>query len=433
MMNVMYLHTHDSGRFIQPYGYALPTPNLMQLAEEGTLFRQAYSCAPTCSPSRAALLTGMCPHSAGMLGLVNRGFRMPDCSGHIVQFLNGHDFETVLFGVQHEARTGKDIGYHAAFDSDEKNRRSRDLSNAREAADYIRKKHDRPFFMSFGMFNTHRPYPEVAYDLNADYVMPPFPLPDNDQVRKDFAAYMTSVRIVDEGVGIVLDALRESGHEKDTLVIFTTDHGIAFPYMKCNLFDTGIGVSLILKYPDNPSCGEAVDALVSHLDMFPTICDLLGLRNPEWLEGRSLLPLLRKDVDHVRKEIFAEVTYHAAYEPMRCIRTDRYKLIRFFDDTAQYVPANMDDSPSKTFLVQAGLLQRQRPAEMLFDLYLDPVERVNLVRDHAMAEVYSELSTRMEHWMSTTHDPILNGRVPKPADAMVNKRSCLSPETKEFE
>ncbi len=432
-MNIIYLHTHDSGRFIQPYGYAMPTPRLMQLAEEGTLFRQAYSAAPTCSPSRAALLTGMCPHSAGMLGLVNRGFQMTDYSQHLVQYLNRHDFHTVLFGVQHEARRSEDIGYQLAFDSREENSVTRDLSNAKTAAAYIKEKKERPFFMSFGMFNTHRVYPEVTPDLNPNYVMPPFPLPDNHEVRKDVAAYMTSVRVVDECVGIIMDALRESGKEDDTLIIFTTDHGIAFPHMKGNLYDTGIGVSWIMKYPQNKRRGEAVDALVSQLDFFPTICDFLGLTKPSWLEGKSLLPLLRKEVDRVREEIFAEVTYHAAYEPMRCIRTDRYKLIRFFDDHDQYVPANIDDSVTKKFLVQNDFLLQRRPKEILLDLYLDPAERVNLLYETASFEIYRELSNRLEHWMFMTCDPILDGRVPKPLGAVINKLTCVSPETNDYE
>jgi len=91
-MNIIYIHTHDSGRFIQPYGHAIPTPNLQRLAEEGVLFRQCYSCAPTCSPSRAALLTGMNPHSSGMLGLVHRGFSLSDPKQHLAYLLQKNGY-----------------------------------------------------------------------------------------------------------------------------------------------------------------------------------------------------------------------------------------------------------------------------------------------------------------------------------------------------
>ena len=110
-MNILYLHTHDTGRYIQPYGYAVSTPNLMNLAREGTLFRQAYCAGPTCSPSRAGLLTGMSPHSCGMLGLAHRGFRLYDYHQHLARFLGDHGYETVLCGVQHEAPDPGMIGY----------------------------------------------------------------------------------------------------------------------------------------------------------------------------------------------------------------------------------------------------------------------------------------------------------------------------------
>ncbi len=97
-MNILYLHTHDTGRYIQPYGYAVPTPNLMKLASEGTLVRQAFCAGPTCSPSRAAMLTGMNPHSCGMTGLAHRGFKLNDYSKHLAAFLGRQGYETVLCG-----------------------------------------------------------------------------------------------------------------------------------------------------------------------------------------------------------------------------------------------------------------------------------------------------------------------------------------------
>jgi arylsulfatase A-like enzyme len=264
--------------------------------------------------------------------------------------------------------------------------------------------------------------------------MPPLPLYDSPQNREDMAAYMTSARIVDRCVGMVREAVRESGHDEDTLLIFTTDHGIAFPHMKCNMYDTGIGVSLIVRFPGNKLRGKAVDALVSQLDLFPTIAEFAGIKRPEWLQGHSLLPLLRGETDRVRGEIFSEVNYHAAYEPMRCVRTDRYKLVRFYDDHAERVPANIDDSPSKSFVIEHGFLHTARDREQLFDLYLDPTERLNVSRDPAYQSVYDDLSARLASWMRETDDPLLpGGRVAKPAGAVVNKRDALSARERDYE
>jgi arylsulfatase A-like enzyme len=410
----------------------------MKLAQDGVLFRQAYCAAPTCSPSRAALLTGQAPHSCGMTGLVNRGFRLNDDDLHLVRYLNANGYETVLCGIQHEASDGGQIGYQYIVEDDpypDRDHVAMDLMRARKTAAYIRNRsaEDRPFFLSFGMFNTHRPFPPAAADINPDYVSSPHPIFDTTANREDMAGYLTSLRAVDECVGMVMDALRAARRDEDTLVIFTTDHGLAFPEMKCSLYDTGIGVSLILRTPEKLRQGEAVDALVSQLDLFPTLCDYLQLDRPHWLQGQSLMPLLRKETDEVRDEIFAEVNFHAAYEPMRCIRTDRYKWIRRYDHHRSSVPANIDDCPGKDFLIVHGYLETQRDAYMLFDLYLDPLERVNVADDPRYRDIREDLDARMRRWMERTNDPLLRGKVEKPKGAQINKLTCISAQTQDFE
>ncbi|MFP4017450.1 MAG: sulfatase-like hydrolase/transferase, partial [Halanaerobiales bacterium] len=234
--NILYIHTHDTGRYIQPYGYNLPTPNLMKLAKEGTIFRQAYSVAPTCSPSRVGLLTGMSPHTAGMLGLAHRGFAELDYKNHLVQYLNSNGFKTVLCGMQHEAPRAEMIGYQEILDADDDI--INDEVNAKRVAEYIHRASGQDnFFISFGMEYTHRPYPEPGEEINPDYLMPPFPLHDNKKTREDMAGYHTSVKNADSCIGTVLAALAESELADNTLIIYTTDHGIAFPRMKCNLYD----------------------------------------------------------------------------------------------------------------------------------------------------------------------------------------------------
>lgn len=435
-MNILYIHTHDTGRYIKPYGHNIPTPNLMELAKEGTLFRNAYCAGPTCSPSRAALVTGMVPHSAGMIGLAHRGFELNDYDKHLVNYLKKYNYQTVLCGMQHVAPDEKMIGYDQIITQDvEGGQVEKDLANAEKVAQYIKdagKKQDKNFFLSFGMFNTHREFPES--DIDPAYVIPPHPLADTKENRKDMAAFMASARVMDDCVGKVIKALKESELEDETFVIFTTDHGIAFPKMKCNLYDTGIGISLIIKYPGNKKTGEAVDALVSHIDLYPTICDLLKLEKPDWLQGNTILPLLEGKTDKIRDEIFSEVTYHAAYEPMRCIRTERYKLIRFYDYHSKVVMANIDDGPSKRFLMEYGLEDQLREREMLFDLYHDPVERVNLADDSGYYEVYQNLVKRLNEWMKDTNDPLYgSGRVEKPEGAIVNKLECRQPGEENFE
>jgi Arylsulfatase A and related enzymes len=417
-MNIVYMHTHDTGRYIQPYGYAVPTPNLMQLAREGALFRQAYCAGPTCSPSRAALLTGMVPHSAGMFGLAHLGAQLDDYGKHLVQFLSTNGYETALCGIQHEAPEAAMIGYDrilgnpdfdmSVFDFDAV---SWDLQNARAAAEYIKEKRTKPFFLSFGMFSTHLNFPQADPEFEPAYLAPPYPLYDNEINRKQWAGYLTSAKTADRCAGIVLEALRDAGLDNETLVIYTTDHGLPFPRMKCSLFDAGIGVSLIIRTPQGHRKGEAVDALVSHIDLFPTICELAGLSKPGWLQGRSLLPILENETESVRQSVFAEINYHVEYEPMRCVRSERYKYIRNYGETA-YLAPNLDTSESKSFLLAHGFLDTEKPCEMLFDLYTDPVERVNLADDERYREVKSKMAAELDEWMDSTNDPLLSGNVP---------------------
>ena len=439
MTNVLYIHTHDSGRYLQPYGYAIPTPNLMRLAGESVLFRQCHCAGPTCSPSRAGLLTGTWPHVNGLIGLAHRGFTMRDYDMHLVRHLNAHGFETALCGIQHEAAQPEMIGYRHIFNRIKggvaiPDKADYDMQNARSACEYLldRAKKNatdspQPFFLSVGLVNTHRPFPDDTGDIRQEYLQPPLPMYDCRENRQDMAGYIASAGIADRCVGMVLDALRQAGLEDNTIVLFTTDHGIAFPRMKCHLYDTGTGVAMMMKVPGNPAAGSATDALVSHIDVFPTLCDLLGLPTPPTVQGRSLMPILQDQMAEVNEAVFSEVNYHGAYEPMRCVRTSRYKLIRRYDWHNGPIGCNVDDGVAKSFYLNAGYYGRPLAREMLFDLHLDPMERENLVGDPTYQEVYNDLSARLARWMEDTNDPLLRvgHRIPAPPGASVNTRTCV--------
>lgn len=415
-MNILYLHAHDVGRYVQPYGHAIPTPHLQQLAEGGVLFRQAFCAAPTCSPSRAALLTGSYPHNNGMLGLAHRGWRLDDYGRHLAHTLRGAGYVTALAGVQHLAREPyaavEELGYDRILTQDG----GFDGATAAAVA-FLDHPPGRPFFLDVGYHAPHRwrdGFRSLFAPADERYCLPPAPLPDTPETRRDMAQYTASVRSTDASMGRVLAALERAGLAEDTLVIATTDHGIAFPAMKCRLTDHGIGVLLILRGPaGSPFAGGAVvDGLVSHLDLFPTVCALLGIEPPGWLQGAALLPLVRGEAPEVRDAIFAEVNYHAAYEPMRAVRTRRWKYIRRYDDRERVVLPNCDNSPSKALWVDHGWQQRPRPQELLFDLMFDPHEAHNLAPDPRNGEVLADLRRRLDAWMRQTGDPLLRGPIP---------------------
>jgi N-sulfoglucosamine sulfohydrolase len=418
--NILYLHSHDTGRYIQPYGHAVATPRLQRLAEQGVLFRSAFCAAPTCSPSRAALLTGQAPHSCGMLGLAHRGFALNDYRQHLIHTLRAAGYYAALFGMQHIARDPAVIGYEQAWVES-----SHVPHVAPAAAAFLTQGLPQPFFLSVGFFETHREFPEP--DEIPHYCMPPQPLPDTPETRRDMAAFKASARILDRGVGEVLDALDAAGLAENTLVIATNDHGIAFPGMKCTLTDHGIGIALIMRGPGGFSGGKVCDALVSQIDLFPTICDLLAIEWPGWLQGRSLMPLIRGEASQINEAIFAEVTYHAAYEPQRAVRTRRWKYIRRFDDRSGPVLPNVDDSPSKDLWLAHGWREQPVASEQLYDLIFDPNESHNRAGDPALAAALDEMRARLDTWMRATGDPLLDGPVPLPPGAVANDPDGLSP------
>ena len=231
------------------------------------------------------------------------------------------------------------------------------------------------------------------------------------------ADFIAMARDMDEGVGRVLDAVDANGLAENTLVIQTTDHGLPHPGMKCSLTDHGTGVLLIARGPHGFSGGRVLDSLVSQIDLFPTLCDLLKIPPPAWPQGRSIMPLVRGEADEVNDEVFAELNYHAAYEPQRSVRTQRYKYIRRYIDYDRTVLPNVDDSPSKDVLVEAGLKERMPDPEQLYDLFFDSGERNNLAGRSEMKPVLDEMRGRLDDWMQRTEDLLLHGPVPMPTGA----------------
>jgi arylsulfatase A-like enzyme len=431
-LNIVYLHAHDLGRYCQPYGHAIPAPNVQKLAEGGVLFRHAFCLAPTCSPSRAALVTGRWPHGNGMFGLASEkwGYTLNDYSQHLAQFLRRHGYETALAGVQHVARKPwadpeEVLGYDRFLNHTPTPLEIHEPERtAGAAAAFLAEKHERPFFLSAGFLEPHRAnrgdrrvfshtIAEQPADLDARYSAPMPHLPDTAVTRRETANFKMGVEIMDRKMGVVLDAVEENGLAENTLVICTTDHGPGFPEAKCTLTDRGTGVMLIVRGPEGTGFtgGKVSDALVTHMDVYPTVCDLLGLERPEWLQGESLLPLARGERDEVREMVFTEQSYHGQYRPLRAVRTRRYKYIRSFDANSRW---GVDRGPAQEMWEEHGYGGGPHPEEELFDLLFDPNEANNLAGRGTHGEVLAEMRSHLGKWMEDTGDPILGEGVPAP-------------------
>ncbi|HTT96279.1 MAG TPA: sulfatase [Solirubrobacterales bacterium] len=424
--NVLYIHSHDTGRVVQPYGFQVPTPNIQMLADQGVLFREAFCAAPTCSGSRASLLTGLYCHNNGMEGLAHRGWELHDYGQHWVHALRRGGYHSILVGEQHISRDPAVIGYDEVIKVG--SNKADDVAPLTIEALRGAKRTGRPWFMSVGFFETHRDFSAPTSVRDTLYSLPPGNLPDLPATRRDMAEFKASVRSLDQGIGAVLHALHDLGLVDDTLVICTTDHGVAFPGAKATLTDRGTGVMLIMRGPGAFAGGKVIDQPVTHLDVYPTLCEVAGVDPPGWLQGESLIPLLRGEVAALHEATFAEMTYHAAYEPQRSVRTERWKYIRRFDDYPGPVLANCDDSASKEIWLEAGWGERIVPREQLYDLVLDPAEMENRADDPGAAAALAEMRGRLEEWMRATEDPLLDGPVEPPPGAEVNEQWQISPD-----
>ena len=432
-LNIIYIHSHDTGKYTQPYGHAIPTPNIQKLAEEGVLFRQAFCANPTCSPSRASLLTGQWAHSCGMGGLANRGWSLPFPGHLIMHTLKQAGYVTAMAGFQHVVKDVSTAGYTRVL-SQEKGK-----AGAEEhAVAFLSEKHDQPFFLDVGFGETHRRgagfdnQPAGEEKTDPRYVKPPAPFLDTPDTRQDMAEYIDAARTLDYKMGQVFEAVDRNGLTDNTMIICTTDHGLAFPNMKCHLTDHGIGVMLIVRGPNDFKGGKVIDGMVSQVDLFPTICELIDIENPSWLQGTSIIPLIHGE-EEIHQEIFAEVNYHCCYEPQRAVRTKRWKYIRRYDQATTLAMPNCDEGISKTYMIEHNWHQKPVESERLYDLVYDPGETNNLAYDNQHQETLEEMRHKLDLWRQETEDPLWENSIMMPPEtAVLNDPNDLSPNDKQY-
>ncbi len=386
--------THDIGRHLHCYGVeSVVSPNLDALAAEGVRFASGFATAPQCSPSRASLASGMYPHNNGVMGLAHRGFEWELSVPHCAAIFATGGFESHLFGDQHVTVHPERLGFTGIHGTGE--------------VDEVLAGTDSRLYLEINFEETHRPYPP-ARSVPDSLVIPGY-LPDIPESVQEMAAVEETITAMDAAVGRVLEALDRSGRARDALVLFTTDHGLAMPRAKCTLYDPGLEVALIARWPGGALSGGAVRTeLVSNIDVLPTLLEAAGLEIPERLQGRSLLARGGRDA------IFAEKTFHSYYDPMRCVRTKRHKLIRNFESAfAAEVPAD----------IQAGPIFRSDPSRYatdrlssteLYKLEADPLEMRNVAGTGEVADIEEHLGAELWGWMRETSDPLLEGPVASP-------------------
>jgi N-sulfoglucosamine sulfohydrolase len=421
--NILIYISHDSGRFVEPYGYnTIETPALNRLAKEGVTFTKAFCTTPLCAPARSAITTGQYPHKNGMNGLPGDmlgGWDMAPGGKkrHLAAVLKENGYASVLCGFMHESHDLFSVGFEEGIHGIGKsNNAGWPLKGAAEdMADWLDRKAEkgdkRPFYMQVGSHDTHREWTKDAKPYSDKGVWKAPYLIDDPEVDREMAEQQGAINEMDRGLAEILDMLDKRRLSENTIVIFTTDHGIDFPRAKGTMFDPGLETMLFIRHPEKRwTPGMEIEALTSTIDLYPTILEALDIPIPHTTHGKSLIPLLEgKKILH-REKIYFEKTYHDNYDPIRGLRTDRFKYVLNFDAQTLY-DVRIATAPRYNWF-KFPFKKDQR--EELYDLETDPCESKNLASEPEFKERVDQFRKDLALWMKETEDPLLKGPMPSP-------------------
>ena len=431
--NILWLVAEDLSPVIAPFGDStIVTPHLSRLAEEGIRYTNVYSVCGVCSPSRSALATGLYPTRIGahhmQIGNIPPAMKgNPAVMDFIRQYMpEGLDpYEVVPPPyVKLHSEFLRELGYYCSNNAKEDYQFapspfSWDESSA--TAHWRNRKEGQPFFSVFNFMITHesRIWMKAQDTLwvDADLEVPiPNYLPDSEVSRKDIRRMYSNVAEMDHRVAELLQQLEEDGELENTIVFWYTDHGGPLPRQKRLLYDSGLKVPMIIRFPGAEGAGSIDSQMISFVDFLPTLLSLAGRESPEYLDGRAFLGAYESANDrqyiHAAADRFDE---HA--DMIRAVRDGRYKYLRNYrPKQSYYLPLSFREQMA---LMQEMLKMRDagrldeleslwfrsfKPEEELFDCENDPEELFNLAGDPQYAEILAELSAECDRWMDEVDD-----------------------------
>ena len=408
----------------------IQTPNMQRLADEGLTFNQAFVASPSCAPSRAALLTGLMPARNG--AEANHSRPRPELK-KLPAYLQKLGYEVVSFGKVAHYNHGPEYGFdhvsHEGYHND---------ACVAAAAEYLSKRRsDKPLCLFVGTNWPHVPWPQDGDYDPASVQLPPT-LVDTPETRQARARYYAAVTKADDDLGIVRAAVREHLDPNNTVFFFTSDHGSQLPFGKWNLYDAGIRVPFIVTWPGKVKPSTRSDAMLSWVDLLPTLVEIAGGDAPEKIDGRSFAPVLRCESTEHRDEIYTTHSGDGRFNvyPIRALRTKEWKYILNLHPEYQFAShvnrAASGDGPNYFRSWEAAAKNDQRaamivdrykhrPAEELYDLAADPHEQHNLANDPGHAKRLAEMRERVADWMKEQGDerkvysePLLRGQEATP-------------------
>ncbi len=396
------------------------TPNIERLAAMGMTFDRAFVASPACAPSRAALLTGLLPARNG--AEANHTFPLPG-TAYLTSALGALDYEIAAFGKVAHGYDKPEYG----FDYYSRPR----VNLAANVAEYLAgRDSDRPLCLLVGDRRPHVPWTtDSVYDPN-EVGLPPY-FVDTPETRVHRAQYFSDITGLDEEFGRVMDLAGDQLGE-DTIYLFTSDHGGQWPFGKWNLYDAGIRVPLIVAWKGRIRPGTRTGAMVSWIDILPTLIDLAGGEHPASIDGRSFAGVLLGSVSAHRRLIFTTHSGDGVFNvyPIRSVRTERYKYI------VNHLPGHLHtnhsdilrkdgagaywdswDKAAATDPRAAEIVSKyfERPAVEMYDLAADPLEQNNLASDPDHMDLAEALRAVLDDWIREQGDKLTVFNAPYPA------------------
>lgn len=427
--NIIFITSHDMGDWLGCYQHpTLNTPHLDAFANDGCLFSNAYCTSPVCTPSRGAMMTGRYPQSNGLMSLIQEPYswRLNSGEKHLSHLLHSHGYRTVLFNHQHEAPPDDNLGFQEQplkesgwFHLITGERIVSAVETAEAVTEFLEecKDTDSPFYAQIGMFETHTPFDwSGAEPDDSNGVEIKSHSAHGTITNKYISGLQGAISYLDKAVGQILKKLASTGLDKNTIVVFTSDHGVELPRCKWQLYDGGLKTALLMRWPEGGVSGGTVcNWQTSNIDILPTLLDLANLPIPENVQGKSFASFFRDEKALPAREITFGMMHAAQrWTESRSVRSDKFKLIRNF------TPSRMPIAPKEGFkshIPGTGPLQ-ERPVVEMYDLAADPQELNNLGIDPCYRAVRENLDDLLLKWLEDVDDPILRGPVITPYHQM---------------
>ncbi|MFC2111653.1 sulfatase [Bacteroidota bacterium] len=402
--NIVWIMMEDWGYELSCYGAAgINTPNIDAFATEGILYSNSFCTAPVCSPSRSAMITGFHQNYIG-------------ANQHRTQG-PGWERQPLPYGIKPISHLLEEAGYFTCLMESRKT----DVNFTTEkelfmGEDWSERAEGQPFFAQITFPGTHRIWlrdPENPIDIK-DVELPPY-YPDHPLAKRDWANGLEAAQVVDFKIGKLLDRLEEEGLAGNTLVFIIGDNGRCMPRGKQFLYDGGIQVPILARWPGKIEGGQVSEDLVMTIDISATILEAAGVETDYELHGKNLLG---EEVSE-RKYVFAaRDKMDDTYDAMRAIRSVDYKLIHNLMPERAYCQYNQYKEASYPVLAllnimnlkgelspeQAAFMAPVKPEFELFDLRNDPFEMNNLAGDPSYAEIKAELLAELNTWREKIND-----------------------------